>query len=206
MATRWDSKWDQLLDLYIDIDEDPKWNHLRTPGIRLVKGDGRDTAEKAQVLIVGEAPGANENGQGRPFVGASGRVLNDLLGAARLDRSKVFITNVVKYRPPGNRTPSTAEGLHGQEELRREWTILHPTLTIAVGATAHWVLRGPLPSLSSTIHGDLWPYGGFLHNYITSMYHPAFGLRNEKMRPRIEEEWIRLGDRIDELCPEVRDV
>jgi uracil-DNA glycosylase len=201
------TKWDQLLDLYIDIDEDPKWNHLRTPGIRLVKGDGRDTAERAQVLIVGEAPGANENGQGRPFVGASGRVLNDLLGAARLDRSKVFITNVVKYRPPGNRTPSTLEGLNGQEELRREWSILRPTLTIAVGATAHWVLRGSLLSLSSTPHGEFALFGsGHEYSYITSMYHPAFGLRNEKMRPRIEEEWIRLGEMIDEACPEVRDV
>ena len=202
-----DTKWDRLLDLYIEIDEDPRWNHLRTSGIRLVKGDGRETAETARIMIVGEAPGANENGQGRPFVGASGRVLNDLLAAARLDRSKVFITNVLKYRPPGNRTPSTLEGLHGQEELRREWTILRPTLTIAVGATAHWVLRGSLLSLSYTPHAEFALFGkGQPYTYITSMYHPAYGLRNEKMRLPIEAEWVRLGEMIDEACPEVRDV
>jgi uracil-DNA glycosylase len=195
------SKWEHLLDVYDSIEEDASFNHLRRPGIRLVRGDGQHNAETARVMLVGKAPGAQENGAGRPFVGQSGMVLEGLLNHAGFWRENVFITNVVKYRPEGNRTPSLREQLDSTPYLRDEWGIIQPALTIAVGAPAHLVLRGGA-SLSGTRRGELANFGpqrrGKRH-YITSQFHPAFGLRNASMRPRMEREW----DTLWEVCREV---
>jgi uracil-DNA glycosylase family 4 len=196
-----DSKWSRLLDLYGEIDEDPRWDYLREPGIRLVPGDGPETAEAARIMVVGEAPGAVENGTGKPFVGPSGEALNELLGLAHLTRSQVFVTNVIKYRPAGNRTPSFGESVMARDVLRREWKIINPGLTIAVGAVAHKVLHpggvdGTL-ALSRMVQGSLVsPKPG---KYFTSIYHPAFGLRYPAVRDRIEAAWDLLGAEIQRV-------
>ena len=199
-------KWTQLLDVYDEIECDPFWDYLRAPGIRLVKGDNNETAETARVLVVGEAPGARENGQGRPFVGSSGRVLNDLLLLAGLSREQVFVTNVVKYRPPGNATPNIAAILHGQEALRKEWSILRPRLTIAVGATAHSAIHPVGHSMSlSAARGSYapWEYAKAPDHWCISQYHPAYGLRNPNAQPIMERDWEQLGDWLKENLPEV---
>jgi uracil-DNA glycosylase len=131
---------EQLEAVYQAVHEDPYWAHLRYPGINLVEGYGQRDPKLCRVLIVGEAPGATENNKGRPFCGPSGRVLNLLMAEAgiRLDdvrgceavchppqgccggpfkeyeSANAFVTNVVKYRPPGNRTPSIYDIMHAK--------------------------------------------------------------------------------------------
>lgn len=184
-------KWDRLLELYASVNDDSHWDDLRRPGINMVPGDGPETSESAEILIVGEAPGAQENGACRPFVGPSGIMLSRLMELAGLERGQTFITNVVKYRPPGNRTPTTREIVFAQRVLREEWKIIHPVLTIAVGTTAQKALNLLRPD-----HGVLRPFGRG-DGLVTSVYHPAFGLRQPKAQEWIEQEWQRLGEELD---------
>ena len=99
----------------------------------LVPGEGSATAP---VVIVGEAPGANEDAQGRPFVGRAGAILDDLLQAAGLAREDVFITNVVKARPPGNRDPRADEVAHHLPFLDAQLEVIRPRLLVPLGRHA----------------------------------------------------------------------
>jgi DNA polymerase len=193
-----ESKWAKLLDVYAGVEADPNWYHLRQPGIRLVPGDGPETAETARVLVVGEAPGAVENGVGRPFAGPSGRVLDGLLELAGLARSQCFITNVVKYRPPGNATPGLGDAFSGRKALRAEYKIIQPLLTICVGATAHKVIHpsgvAGTEALSRMEQGALTPMRD--GSYVTAFFHPAFAMRYKRAQGPLEEAWARLGEEI----------
>lgn len=181
------SKWSRLQEVYDDVADDPAWAHLRKPGIHLVRGDGVGSAETAAVMVVGEAPGAQENGAERPFVGPSGVMLGRLLETIGLARADVFVTNVVKYRPAGNRTPTPEEVIAARPALRREWQILQPALTIALGGVARTALG--LPTSGRATNGKLLPFGG---HWATPMFHPAYGLRSRMARGWIEEDWATL--------------
>ena len=194
-----DDKWGRLLDLYGSIEDEPKWSYLRGPGIRLIKGDGIETAETARVMIVGEGPGAVDNGNGKPFSGANGELLDQCLELAGLERSQCFVTNVLKYRSRDNRAPGLGEGLMAQDALRAEWRIIEPLLTIAVGAVAHRLLNPNPCALQNFPHGEIWTFAGRSDLYVTSMFHPAFGLRYERYRKPIEHSWETLGQMIDAL-------
>lgn len=100
---------------------------------KLVKGDGPVPCD---VMIIGEAPGAEEDTQGKPFVGRAGRVLNEALTAAGIDRSQVYITNVVKRRPPDNRTPTLDEIDEYWPLLMKEIIAVQPTYILTLGNTA----------------------------------------------------------------------
>jgi uracil-DNA glycosylase len=183
-----------LPDVYESIRGDRAFDHLRTEGIVLVPGEG---SSRPKALIVGEAPGALENTQRRPFVGASGRVLRSLIkDTAQLDAADYFITNVVKYRPPGNRTPEPAEIEAARPYLRQEWSALgRPRVMVAVGGTAFNALW---PSDWARL-GGVAKYVGRPHEVkggckLWVMYHPAYGLRNASVRPEMEEHWERFGD------------
>jgi DNA polymerase len=193
-----DGKWVRLLDVYGDIEDSKAWAHLRVPGIHLVPGDGPETAEEARVLVVGEAPGAVENGAGRPFVGASGRVLDELLGLAGLAREQCFITNVVKYRPPGNATPGLGDAITGRPFLRAEFKIIDPILTICIGAVAHKIIHpfgvAGTEALSKMDQGALTPMRN--GSYVTSLYHPAFAMRFPRLQEPLEASWAQLGEEI----------
>ncbi len=178
-------------DVYEAIREDREWDHLRTPGIVLVPGEG---ASRPKLFICGEAPGATENTARRPFQGASGQVLRSLItDCAELEPEDYFITNVVKYRPPGNRTPTPGEQIRALPYLRREWKALgRPPVLVAVGATAKNVLAGPvIPSVTQSA-GQPWPMSG--ERWVWPMLHPAYGLRNPNVRPQMERHWERLGE------------
>jgi uracil-DNA glycosylase family 4 len=193
-----DSKWSKLLDVYAGIEDSDVWKHLRHPGIRLVPGDGPETAEGARVLVVGEAPGAVENGAGRPFAGPSGRMLDELLGLAGLAREQCFITNVVKYRPDGNRTPSLGEAIGGRPFLRAEFRIINPVLTICVGATSYKIIHpfgvAGTEALSRMKQGSLTPMRN--GSYATAFFHPAFAMRYRRAQEPLEEAWSLLGEEI----------
>ncbi len=204
---------EDLLDLWDDIRKDPRFRHLRTEGIRLVPGTG---SERPLAMVVGEAPGANENARGIPFCGASGQVLHQLMALAGLRANwygkltgarvipgcaegippNVWLTNAIKFRPPGNRTPTIGELLAAQPYLRREWTAVgRPRLIVAVGSAAASALnvhhsipsRGELYQLKD---GKTW---------ICYQYHPAYGLRNPKIQPSMERHWEQLGTAIGEM-------
>src|SRR5918999_2406617 len=120
----------------------------------IVPGEGNPTAD---VLLVGEAPGASEDKQGRPFVGRAGKLLDELLAEAGLVRDDVFITNVVKARPPGNRDPRAAEVAHHMPWLEQQLALIKPTVVIPVGrhALAHFVPGRKI----SEVHGELLEAG-----------------------------------------------
>lgn len=181
-----------LADVYDAYRADKRFDKLRAPaGIVLVPGEG---SSRPKVFIVGEAPGATENTAKRPFVGASGRVLRSLIAdVAGLEPEDYFITNTVKYRPPGNRTPDPEEIEASVPHLRREYAALgSPPVIVAVGGTA-WValrpagVRAGILGVAGTPHTlpggkALWP-----------MAHPAYALRNKPYQPTLEQHWEELG-------------
>jgi DNA polymerase len=179
----------QLLDLYEEYREDPAFQHLRRPNVNLVPGAG---SYHPKVLIVGEAPGATENVEGKPFVGASGRALRSLItDAAGLSWDDVFLTNVVKYQPLGNRTPYRSEIEASRPYLRREWGILgRPMVLVACGGTALKALSpnyrrdSQSPGSPQLLSGGiaLWP-----------MFNPAYPLSQQSLRPTVEKHWTNFG-------------
>lgn len=225
-----------LTDVYESIGSDPFWAHLRKPGIHLVPGFG---ASKPKVMLVGEAPGATENARLRPFCGASGRALDGLLELAGLRlqdeppgddgqypgmdlgqslRVNAFITNVVKYRPPQNRTPTDAEIYHAREgfrqrsgpignrvidesmpegagSLREEWRALgKPRLIVCIGGVAHRALH-PSGHEGISKHAGREPVVVVGGVKFSSQYHPAYALRKGlKVQAECERHWELLGD------------
>jgi DNA polymerase len=181
-----------LAEIYDDYRTDPAFDHLRTEGIVLVPGEG---SPRPRVLVVGEAPGASENTAKRPFVGASGKVLRSLIeDVAKLHQADYFITNTVKYRPAGNRTPDWKEIAASVPYLRREFIALgRPPVLVAVGA----VPRAALDS-NSVVRGGSLVNGGKRFDLgdgrtLVTMVHPAYALRNRNYRPEMEKHWEELG-------------
>jgi DNA polymerase len=140
----------------------------------MVPGEGSPTAD---VLLLGEAPGAIEDEQGRPFVGRSGRLLDELLAEAGLERPDVFITNVVKARPPKNRDPRPAEVAHHMPWLERQIALIQPRLVITLGrhALAHFAPRAKITLVHGQLICDRWPA-------LFPWYHPAAALRSRGVR------------------------
>jgi DNA polymerase len=152
---------------------------------RLVPGEGDPEAD---VVIVGEAPGASEEKAGRPFVGSAGKLLDRLLAEAGLAREDVYITNVVKARPPGNRDPTAAEVAHHLPWLERELEVIEPTLLVPLGrhALSHFA-----PDLKiSQVHGTAIERGG---RRLFPMYHPAAALHRPPLRESLFADAQALG-------------
>lgn len=146
----------------------------------MVPGEGSPTAD---VMLVGEAPGASEDRQGRPFVGPAGRLLDELLAAAGLARDRVYITNVVKARPPGNRDPRAAEVAHWLPWLEQELALVAPRLVVPLGrhALAHFAPGARI----GDVHGRLVTARG---RALFPLYHPAAGLRSTMLRATLFED------------------
>jgi DNA polymerase len=138
-------------------------------------------------MLIGEAPGWNEDQQGRPFVGAAGKFLEELLSKAGLQRNDVFITNVVKSRPPGNRDPLPDEIAACAPFLDRQIEVIDPDVIVTLGrfSMARWFPGERI----SRIHGQPKRVGRRL---IVPMYHPAAALHQQALRSTIEEDFARL--------------
>jgi uracil-DNA glycosylase len=146
----------------------------------LVPGEGSPTAD---VVLVGEEPGASEDRTGRPFVGSAGKLLDRLLEEAGLQREDVFITNVVKARPPGNRDPKADEVAHHLPWLEAQLEILSPRLLIPLGRHA---LKRFAPDVKITeTHGRVLERDGRM---LFPMFHPAAALRNPKLRETLHAD------------------
>ena len=155
----------------------------------IVPGEGSASAE---VMLVGEAPGASEDELGRPFVGRAGRLLDELLAEAGLDREQVYITNVVKARPPGNRDPRADEVAHHMPWLELELALIQPSLVVPLGrhALAHFTDGVKI----SDVHGtELTERGRSLF----PLYHPAAALRGAAMRESLFADARKLRQAVE---------
>jgi DNA polymerase len=149
-----------------------------------VPGEGNP---KAKVMFVGEAPGAQEDAQGRPFVGAAGKLLDRLLAEAGLRREDVYITNVVKHRPPGNRPPRRSEVKAELPDLEREIEAVDPDLIVPLGRHA---LDALAPGHKITQeHGTVIEVDG---RRLYPTFHPAAGLRSTDVRAQLHEDFRAL--------------
>lgn len=157
------------------------WPDLCQTATRLVLGEGNPEAD---ILFIGEAPGKQEDLTGRPFVGAAGKFLNEMLSGIGLTRDEVFITNIVKYRPPANRDPSQNEIETGKAILREQVDIIQPKLIVLLGRHAMSVF---LPALKiSQAHGQAIQEHG--RTYLP-LYHPAAALYNRGIRQTLIEDF-----------------
>ncbi len=149
-----------------------------------VPGDG---APDAEIMFIGEAPGWNEDKQGLPFVGAAGQFLNELLASISLDRNSVFITNVVKCRPPGNRDPLPDEIAACYPYLEAQINAIDPLLIVTLGrySMSRWFPNERI----SRIHGNPKRVG---ERVIVPMYHPAAALHQGSLRATIMADFERL--------------
>jgi DNA polymerase len=147
-------------------------------------------------MIVGEAPGEDEDRVGKPFVGAAGKLLTKMLGAINLDREKdVFITNILKCRPPGNRNPNTEEALACAPILSRQIDIISPKLLLVMGRVAARELLGQTESIAK-LRGKKLDYRGIP---VVISYHPAALLRNASFKRPAWDDLRRLQALLKEL-------
>lgn len=155
-----------------------------------VPGEGPADAD---ILLIGEGPGFYENEQGRPFVGAAGKYLDELLGKGGLKREQVFITNVVKCRPPGNREPAQEElGACGQY-LERQIEAINPHIIITLGRFS--MARFLANTRISDVHGQpRWIRG----RLIIPMFHPAAALHQPSLKTAIERDFSRLPEFLEQ--------
>ncbi|MFB6294566.1 MAG: uracil-DNA glycosylase, partial [Candidatus Nanohaloarchaea archaeon] len=138
----------------------------------------------ADVVLVGEAPGADEVEQGEPFVGRAGQVLDDVLAEIGVDRGDLYITNVVKVRPPDNRDPTTEEIAAWRPVLEQELDRVAPDTVVPLGNYAAQELTGVSKGISH-IHGQEFPGEGYR---IVPVYHPAATLYDREKRPVLKED------------------
>lgn len=153
-----------------------------------VPGEG---PANAKIMFIGEGPGFHENEQGRPFVGAAGKFLDELLVSIHMNRSNVFIGNVVKCRPPGNRDPLPEELSACSEYLERQIQAIDPKVIVTLGrfSMAHFLPGAKI----SEIHGQATKVNGRL---VVAMYHPAAALHQRALKSTIESDFSRLPDLI----------
>jgi uracil-DNA glycosylase family 4 len=152
----------------------------------LVPGEGSPTAA---VMLVGEAPGAREDESGRPFVGGAGKLLDHLLEEAGLERGDVFITNVVKARPPGNRDPKADEVAHHLPWLEAQLEVIRPKLLVPLGR--HALARFASDVKITQAHGSVIERDG---RTLFPMFHPAAALRNPRLRETLHDDARKLRE------------
>lgn len=173
---------------------------LASQAQNLVMGDGNPDAD---IVFIGEAPGKNEDEQGVPFVGAAGKFLNEMLAAAGMDRSDVYITNIVKYRPPNNRDPLPEEKQAFWPYLAKQLEIIDPKAIVTLGRHS---MEFFLPDAKiSEIHGHavrkhVKYHDGNEHEWlIVPLYHPAAALYNGGLRQTLIDDFLNVPELIKKL-------
>ncbi len=162
---------------------------LHTTRNKSVPGEGPASAE---ILLIGEGPGQNEDMQGRPFIGAAGKFLSELLAQAGLKREDVWITNVVKCRPPANRDPLPDELKACNEYLERQISALNPKIIITLG---RFSMGKYMPGAKITkIHGEMQRYGD---RFVIPMFHPAAALHQAALKPAILADFAKLPQMLE---------
>ncbi len=179
----------QLNELALEIERSTICPELKAQATQLVFGAGNPNAS---IVFIGEAPGKNEDEQGIPFIGAAGKFLNAMLEQAGMHRQDVYITNIVKYRPPDNRDPSPAEKAAFLPYLLRELEIIQPKVVITLGRHS---MEYFLPDAKiSEIHGQPQEVsiGSTGPTMLIPLYHPAAALFNGSLRKTLIEDFLNV--------------
>lgn len=153
-------------------------------------------SEQAEVMFIGEGPGENEDLQGEPFVGAAGHLLDDMLEIIGLERAQVYITNIVKCRPPHNRDPLNVEQEACIGYLRRQVALLRPKIIVCLGRIA--AMRLIRPDFKITREHGQWTEKGGVQ--MMAIYHPSALLRDPDKRPETFEDLKELQRMIKSVC------
>jgi uracil-DNA glycosylase len=183
-----DKNSSRLDQIKADILENNVCPDLAITATNLVMGDGHPNAE---VVFIGEAPGKNEDVQGKPFVGAAGKFLNEMLESIGLSREEVYITNIVKYRPPNNRDPSPNEKKAFWPFLVKEIGVIQPKIIATLGrhSMEYFLSDGRI----THIHGQPKRIKfGSSKVVILPLYHPAAALYNGSLRETLKEDFKNI--------------
>ena len=159
---------------------------LKKNATNLVFGDGNINSK---IMIIGEGPGANEDAEGKPFVGRAGKLLDKMLAAIKLDRTKVYISNVVNYRPPSNRKPTEVEIERYLPYLKSHIEIIDPKILLLLGSTALNTLIGNDVVISKARGKWIQKEIGMVKPWIIASFHPAFLMRQPEQK---KLAWIDL--------------
>ncbi len=169
---------------------------LRETAIQAVPGDGNADAD---IMFIGEAPGKNEDAQGKPFVGAAGKFLSEMLATINLKREDIYITNVVKYRPPENRDPEPEEIEACMPWLHEQIKIIEPKIIVTLGrhAMEHFIPGKKI----SEVHGQAFrrKFDDIGEQVFFALYHPAAALYNGSMRATLIEDFKKIPKVIEKL-------
>jgi DNA polymerase len=195
MANKKPSKQQLLDELQAKIEQDDPTPELRGGATQLVFGDGSPDAE---IVFIGEAPGKNEDLQGKPFVGAAGKFLDEMLEMIHLGRKDIYITNIVKYRPPNNRDPLPEEKKAFLPYLQAQLEVIQPKIVATLGRHS---MNCFLPDLQiSKCHGEPKRIkiqmkqhdGEALELVIVPLFHPAAALYNGSMRQTLIDDFALI--------------
>ena len=178
----------RLKQIAVDIEKNNVCPDLAVTATNLVLGDGNSNAD---IVFIGEAPGKNEDEQGLPFVGAAGNFLNEMLASIGLERDDIYITNIVKYRPPNNRDPLPEEKKAFWPYLVQQIDVIEPLIIVTLGRHS---MEYFLPDLKiSAIHGQPKRMTfGKRKVVILPLYHPAAALYNGGMRETLLEDFSQI--------------
>ena len=152
--------------------------------------------QDAEVLFIGEGPGEQEDLKGEPFVGRGGKLLDDMLELIDLDRTKIYIANMVKCRPPKNRDPLETEQYACSEWLSRQIALLDPKLIVCLGRISAMKFIKPDFKITRE-HGQWFEVDG---RRVMALYHPAALLRNPKSKISAFEDFVALREKIEQVC------
>ncbi len=172
-----------LTELYEEIKHCQQCDLYKTR-LRAVPGEG---PEDAEIMFVGEAPGYHEDQQGRPFVGPAGQFLTQLISSIGLRRDQVYITNVIKSRPPGNRDPLPAEINACHKWLKKQIELIKPRMIVTLGRYS-MALFFPGKTIGK-IHGTAQERDGIIY---FAMYHPAAALHQQSLRSTITQDMLKI--------------
>lgn len=185
------AKQTELDNIKQKILDDKVCPELAATATQLVFGDGNPEAE---LVFIGEAPGKNEDLQGIPFVGAAGKFLDEMLEMIDLKRADIYITNIVKYRPPDNRDPLPAEKTDFMPYLDSQLEVIQPKLVVTLGRHS---LNCFLPDLQiSQCHGQPKRYKGKIY---LPLFHPAAALYNGAMRQTLIDDFALIPAIIEKI-------
>ena len=186
------AKLDELAQEIIDKNICPE---LKEQAIQLVMGDGNPNAD---IVLIGEAPGKKEDIEGKPFIGAAGKFLNAMLEAANMQRSEVYITNIVKYRPPNNRDPLPEEKAAFLPYLLRQLEIINPKVVITLGRHS---MEYFLPTAKiGDVHGQPHQVTFDGHEItLIPLFHPAAALYNGGLRQTLIDDFLKTTEIVNQI-------
>ena len=184
-------KQDRLDQIKADILNKNICPDLAMTAKQLVFGEGNPDAD---IVFIGEAPGKKEDEQGKPFVGASGKLLNDMLASINLKREDIYITNIVKYRPPNNRDPLPKEKKAFLPYLQKQIAVIQPKMIVTLGRHS---MDAILPGLKITqAHGVPLRNNGLIY---LPLFHPAAALYNGGLRQTLLDDFLKIPSIIQKI-------